>query len=563
VPHAFRALMRRQLRVPGFIEEILEDPRQRGILIAGTLALFTVGLLPRVLAPGLPSAQEQLRVEPEVQDLYLLLTFLSTGTVILGGFVSDLFRRRELMVGGLATIIGACLLSIVIDDGPVFYAANIVAVIAAGVVLAFGIGSVAIAYEGIPRATALGVVYGAQGAGNALSPILLTLIVVRIPSGEPGAPDGFAFETWLVYLLTAIAGALALWAALRWMPALPGKLTARRPLLIAIAGWTISVLALASGLIGLLAEGVEVVPVLLTALGTMGLAIGVLRRRDARRALEGAHFDRRGLTAALSVGVVVGFTQTIPLILLPAVFEYVLGYGFILSLVAIAPFAIALFLAGPVAGLLLRRFRPRAVLAGGTAMVGIANLVLGTLYLFFDENPGYLVFIVPLVFIGAGFLFSTAVRTAIVFASTPRRLPASAAALNESSVGLGSWIGVTLATSAVAAQAVDVSRSLLAGLGDTERLVEEFRTALAGLGTPRFEELLQAALDGAAAAKEQAYAEAFAQGVELALFVSGIVAILGAIVGWVLLSKRDPIRTVFELHEERGQSSADADISAP
>lgn len=543
--------MRRHLRVPGFVEDILRDPRQRGVLIAATLSLFTVGLLPRALAPGLPSAQEQLRAEPELQDLYLLLTFLSAGTVILGGFVSDLFRDRVLMVGSLIVIIGACLLSIVVDDGPIFYIANIVAVIAAGVVLAFGIGSVAIAYEGVPRASALGVVYGAQGLGNALSPIILTLIVVRIPSGDPGAPDGFAFETWLVYLLTALAAALSLWSVLRWMPGLPGKLTARRPLLVAIAWWTISVLALASGLIGLLADGIDIVPVLLTAIGGAGLAIAVLRRRDARRALAGEHFDRRGLAAALSVGVVIGFAQTVPLILLPAVFEHVLGYGFILSILAIAPFAIALFLAGPVAGLLMGRFGPRVVLAGGTAMVGAANLVLGLLYLLFGGNPSYLVFIVPLVFIGAGFLFSTAVRTAIVFASTPKRMPASAAALNESSVGLGSWIGVTLATSAVATEAVKAAESLFADLPDTEQLVQEFRKTLEGLGTPRFEELIQAALDGAEAAKEQAYAEAFAQGVEIALFVSGIVAIVGAIVGWFLVGKRDPIETVFELREER------------
>jgi hypothetical protein len=40
------------------IRDIVRDPRQRGILIAGILSLFTVGLLPRVLEPGLPDAQE-------------------------------------------------------------------------------------------------------------------------------------------------------------------------------------------------------------------------------------------------------------------------------------------------------------------------------------------------------------------------------------------------------------------------------------------------------------------------------------------------------------------------
>ena len=101
-----------RIKVPEFIHEVIDDPRQRGILIAGSLALFAVGLVPRVLSPGLPTAQEALRREPEIQNLFLLLAFASTATIILGGLVSDLFRHRALLVGGLAAMLGGAVVAI-------------------------------------------------------------------------------------------------------------------------------------------------------------------------------------------------------------------------------------------------------------------------------------------------------------------------------------------------------------------------------------------------------------------------------------------------------------------
>ena len=75
--------------------------------------------------------------------------------------------------------------------------------------------------------------------------------------------------------------------------------------------------------------------------------------------------------------------------------------------------------------------------------------------------------------------------------------------------------------------------------------------ALESLGTPRFREVLQAALDGAEPIKGQAYTSAYIDGVEVALLVSGVVGILGAILAWFLVGKRDPLHTVFDMMEER------------
>ena len=184
-------------------------------------------------------------------------------------------------------------------------------------------------------------------------------------------------------------------------------------------------------------------------------------------------------------------------------------------------------------------------------MLGLSNLLMALTLAWAGRASHYLAFVVPLALIGAGFVLATTVRTAIVFASTPRGLPGSAAAINEASVGLGSRIGVVSATTVVVAAAVERARTMAAGRPDAEALVAEFRAALGAMGTPRFPEFLEAALAEANLAKIDAYVVAYVDGVGAALVVSGLVGIGGALLAWFLTGRRDPLRTVFDLRDER------------
>jgi MFS family permease len=283
--------------------------------------------------------------------------------------------------------------------------------------------------------------------------------------------------------------------------------------------------------------------------------------------------DRRALSAALTVGIAIGFAQMVPLMLLPIVFEYPLRYGTWWAVGAIAPFVIALLLAGPVSGVLLRRFGPRGILSVGTLAIGLANVLLaliiwginGWVRDYFTADPGaarpvldplhYLLFIVPMIMIGAGFVVATVVRTAVVFATTPRGLPGSAAAINEASVVLGSRIGIVVATTALAAAAIGSFRTMAERARSTEAevtaLVGEFELMLRSLGTPRFRDAYGATLEGSDTLKGAAYMVAYLDGVTVALIVSALVAILGAVLAWILVGRRGPIETVFDMQDER------------
>lgn len=573
----------KRFELPEFIHEVIDDPRQRGVLVAGALAMFAVGLVPRILSPGLPNAQEALRSQPDLQSLFLVLAFASTATIILGGLVSDLFRRRILLIGSLAIVVVASAINIVAPNGPLFYGLNIASVAATGVVLAYSIGTVAVTYEGIARATALGAVYGAYGAGSAAAPAVLTLFPRLLPSDDPAVPPAFTFDTWLAYLLTAIAAGVALWAAVRWMPTIPGALPVSRKLVIGISVWSMGILAIVTGLLGLGGEAGVAIPIALIVGGAVALAIATVRFRGTSEEMARLKLDRRGLGAALAVGVAVGFAQAVPLMLLPIVFEYPFNYGTFFAMLAIAPFAVALLLAGPISGILIRRFGPRGMMTGGTLALGLANLlmaltliwIVGQLREAFIAEPSstdlslvpfnYLLFIIPLALVGAGFVLSTTVRTAIVFASTPRGLSASAAAINEASVGLGSRVGIVTATTALAVTAMGSAREMVVDrpAAQAQALIDEFDLALQSLGTPRFQEVYEAALAGAEPIKRAAYSVAYIDGVVVALVISGIAGIGGALLAVFLTGRRDPLNTVFDMQDERDPTQASPVASDP
>ena len=107
-------------------------------------------------------------------------------------------------------------------------------------------------------------------------------------------------------------------------------------------------------------------------------ALGTILFRFRRTMVEWGQvrLDQRGVGAALAVGVAVGFAQAVPMMLMPVVFEYPFRYGQWLAILAIAPFAIALLAAGPIAGALIRRYGPRGIMTLGTLALGLANLAM-------------------------------------------------------------------------------------------------------------------------------------------------------------------------------------------
>ncbi len=530
----------RRLRVPSFLRDLAAEPGALRVLVVAAASLFAAGLDPKVYSPGLSSVQSAVRARPELETILLVAVLVSAGLLFVGGILGDAFGRRWILLGALGVLVATGFGGLVVSSGPVFLASRFMGAAASSIVLPFAFALIATTFRGVPRATAIGLAYAVYGAATGIGPTLLTLF----------GPDG---SRWPAFLASGAAAAFALWVARSSVRNLEAARRSERPYVVGTAVWAFAVVMISASIIGF-GNGVDD-PLRLVFIG-VGLALlagfGLWeRRRRAHPHRLLLHVERRPITIAVAVGVVIGFAQAAPLLVLPQVFQIVFRYGPLLATAATAPFIIALVVAGPIAGGLLARFGPRTLVAGGVAALGIGNLVVAVLL---GPTAAYVGLILPFVLIGAGFVVATTVRTAIIFASVPRGLPATAAALNEASVVVGSRIGLVVTTVLVTQVALESYSGSLAGIDPAQReaAVGVFRDLLTAFGTPAFGHLVA----GVAPGEGVAYIGAYTDAVRLSLAVTGLIALATSAVAWVALGPRDPLATVWEHRDEREGAQA-------
>ena len=524
----------RRPTIPLVFRELADEPGSVRILAVAAVALFAAGLDPKVYSPGLTSVQDAIAQRPSLENLLLFGSVVGVGLLFVGGVLGDTDGRRRILVGALAVLVVTGFAGVVVTGGPLFVADRLAGTAAANAVLPFSFALVATRYRGIPRATAIGVVYAAYGAAGAVNPILLTAL-------------GPAGPRWPAFVAAGAAAAIALAVAVRHAPSLAVDDPSERPYVIGTAVWAFAIVLVTMGLLGFGGGLLDPVRFVFVGAGSL-LAAAYLwwDRRSGRSGHATTHVDRRPVTVAVAVGVVIAFAQVAPMFELPLFFQLVLRYGPVLSTIATAPFILALIAAGPVAGSLLARFGPRTLVAGGVAAVGLGNLA-GALVL--GPTAPYPLLIVPFVLIGAGFVIATTVRTAIIFASVSRGLPATAAALNEASVQVGARVGLLVVTVLVARLALDGYATTLTGLDPAHRdaALATFRDLMGAIGTPELGRLSSAAGPDDLAQ----YAGAYTEAVRAALAFTGIIAVVAAPIAWAALGPRDPLGTVWEHRDER------------
>jgi DHA2 family methylenomycin A resistance protein-like MFS transporter len=522
--------------LPSIITDVFVDPVARQSLFVGTLALVAAALDPRVWGPTLPSVQAVVRENPQVEMLMLISALGASGLLLLGGAIGDSSRARPIILGGLAVELLASVAGILVPSGPIFLATRFASHAAAAFVIPVSLALVATSYQGITRATAIGLAYAAYGAAGGIAPVLLQIV--------PG-------ERAPAFLATIVACGLAIWFARHRVRDLVRPARGERPYVVGTAIWAFGIIAVTVGITWIGGGLDNPVRWAMIVLGVVILLVAVVRDRRRKDAGVATRIERRPVAVAIFVGIVIAVAQTAPMLELPIFFRLVIGFGPLLAVVALAPLFIALVAAGPIAGILLTRFSPRTLVGPGVITVGLANLLL---WLIASRTSGYVLFILPCVLIGAGFVIATTVRTAIIFASVPRGLPATAAALNEASISIGMRVGTVMITAIVAQFALSAFTTSVAALpaDQAQAAVAAFQNILIAIGTPDFSQI--AATVGQA--DVQPYLEAYVVGVRTAFGLSGVIAVVGGAIAWFALGQHDPLATVYEHRDERVEAVA-------
>ena len=520
--------------LPTFLTDLAREPGAVQTLVASSLALLAAGLAPRIFSPGLASVQSAVRERPEIETLLLVASIVTAGMLLVGGVLGDADGRRRVMLVALGALIVTGVGGLFFADGPLFVAGRFLDVAAASVVLPVALAGVATTFEGVNRATAIGLAYGAYGAAGAAGPVLLTLFG---PTGSRAPAFAAA---------AAVAIVAFVYARRHWHD-LPTAGPAQRHAVMITAIWAFGIVIITAGLVGFQSNDANGARIGLVIVGLLLVGAGLsVERRRSRAGRPSTRIQRRPVAIALFVGFVIAYAQTAALFEVPVYFQVVLGYGPILSVIATIPFMVALAAAGPVAGILLVRFSPRSLIVGGILAVGLGSLVIAAIL---RPGAGYLGFAISFALIGAGFVIATTVRTAIIFASVPRGLPATAAALNEASVALGSRAALVVVTVLVTTLAIDSYAASLIGQtpSQVDAAVGAFRTLLSAINMPTYGVLVGGIEPGDAAA----YAAAYTDAVRTVMFSTGILTLLAAPAAWFLIGRRDPLLTVWQHQDER------------
>lgn len=513
-----------RVTLPDFIAEVVDDRVALRALLASTVALAAAGLNPQVLSPFIVDVQSAIRAQPELLAASALTSVLGAGMLLLGGVAADVYRTRRILEVALVALIITSAVCLVVTSGPLFVVARVGGSMSAGLAIPFAIATVATVYAGAARATAIGVAYAGLGGGMALPPILLTVT-------GPGGTDIPA------YLACTVVAALALWVS-RAIPHLPGATTAQGVVVARIALWAFGVIVLVAGLAAV-GSGLHPIRLAMIAFGIALLALAVVLEWRARRSAASLDISLRPVSVVLAAGLFIGFAQTVPMTLLPPFFQAVLGFGPVFAVVALAPLIAALVLAGPIAGWLLPRVSPRMLIGGGLVAVGLGDLLLA---LVAGRGASYLLFILPFILVGAGFVIATTVRTAVIFASVPRDLPGSAAALNEASVGLGSRVGIAVASVLLTeATLAAYAASPPAGV-DLDASLATLRDLLVAIGTPGFTALV----GGVDPALLSGYGNAYIDGIRLVHLATGAIAVVAGLIAVAALGRRESLEGMWE-----------------
>jgi MFS family permease len=510
----------------------------RRVLVLACIALVAVGLDPHLLDPGSAPIRAALRTNPDLQTIAIVGLLVQVAFLVAGGYLADTRAGTSIVRSGFIGLIVASALELANStDTRVVIAARLLAWASVGAIIPFAIASIARAFRGERRASALGLAFAVSGIAGTAAGILSALL------GSPGRP-------WPTMVACAVVSAIAFLAWRSFPSTLPSKALDHRVHVLGFATGTIGAVAVILGLVDI-GDPNPVVRLMLVVGGLCGLlATFAIRHRLARAG--NLDVDARAVLLALVIGAATGFAAAVPLLHLPLFFELIQGASPLLALLAVVPYVLTLVVVGGRMDALLARARPRVLVVGGLLSIAVADLALGLLV---GRATAYVWFILPMMAVAAGSVASNAVRTALIFASVRSDLRASAAAMNEVSGSIGTRVGQIIATLLMTRVAIGAFAGSTPGLSSDalDEVVRPFRELIDSIGLPEFAQrigLVDPETFGA-------YSEAAIAGIRVSLFGAVIVALIGAVLASRLPDTLDPLRTTWDLADERGRSTSD------
>jgi EmrB/QacA subfamily drug resistance transporter len=524
---------------------VFATDRRLKILTIGAMCfgLFMVILDNTVVNLALPTIQRQLGAGmTELQWIVDAFVLLTASLMLTGGTIGDLYGRKRAFMSGLTIFTLASLACALAPSVSFLIGARALQGIGAAVMMP---STLAILTNTFPdykeRAQAIGIWAGVAGFALALGPLLGGVMV-----------DALGWQS--IFYINVPIGIVAFVMCLRVVREssdpegrsldLPGQVLA----VVGLGTLTYALIEANSygwGSARILSLfGVAVVALVVFV---------VVELRSSSPMLQLSFFRNRTFFGANLVGLLVSFAFFGMLMFLALFLQNIQGYSATRAGLMQLPTTLAVVVASIVSGRIVGRYGARAPITVGMVLMGVGLLLFTTV----QPTTAFAGFWWILAIVGAGNGLVMSPITTAVMSSVPRARAGMASATSNTMRQLGGVFGIALLGSIV-----------------TQRFTSSLGTGLKPLGLPADvnEKILAIAQQGRGSGSTAAIPGAnsevihtlinnsFTSGLHLALWVSGIVLLVGAVVAAVLVRGTAPHHLA--AREAAGRAVKDASRAA-
>jgi EmrB/QacA subfamily drug resistance transporter len=399
--------------------------------------------------------------------------------LLLGGALGDEYGRRRMFVIGLVWFTAASVLCGLAPSIGALIAARALQGVGGALLVPGSLALITASFRSEDHGSAIGAWSGLTGVATSIGPFLGGWLVDAV--------------SWrLVFLINVPLAALALWVTMRHVPESHDPQAGKRPDFAGAGAATLGLAGVVFALIQGPAHGWSPFVILAGLAGLAALvAFPFIEMRVRSPLVPLGVFKSRQFSGANGTTFVVYAALGVALFLVVVELQTVLGYSALAAGTATLPITVLMLFLSPRAGRLAQRIGPRIPMTVGPLVVAVGLVLLAGI------GPGttYLTGILPgLTVFGLGLSLTVAPLTAAVMGS-----------VEENHVGVGSGVNNAVAR--------------VAGL-----LAVAVLPALAGL-------------EAASAGVE------FTDGVSRALYISAVLAVVGAINSWITIRTAARVET--------------------
>lgn len=405
-------------------------PLRWPILAVLCLSLLIVGLDVTVLNVALPTLVDELGASTsELQWLVDIYSLMAAGLMLFAGSLADRFGRKPVFLAGLVLFTSASAVAAFSDSTASLMTARGVMGVGEALIMPATLSIIGTVFtDPAERMKAIGLWSAMIGVGLAMGPLVGGWLLGQFWWGS-------------VFLINVPIGVLALAVALKIVP--NSRATVARRL--DLAGAMLSVLGIGTLLWAIIegpVKGWTSTPVLVAFAVAAALLVGFLgRERTAREPMLPLSIFAHRRLAIGNILVFLGLLSLLgALFVLVQYLQFVLGYDAGETGMRIAPTALIILIAAPLASFLGQHVDTRWLAAVGLAFAAVSLILLATT----ESGDGYGRVLAAMLFLGFGAGFIIGPTSDAIVGSLPEDDLGVGSATNSAAVQLGSALGVAV-----------------------------------------------------------------------------------------------------------------------